>query len=141
MQVEGCRPVGRPRRRWRDCVAGDMREKELTDEEAGERRLQGLFNASQGTDAAENRLFGKKSPSHVIAYGVAGVQKCAPGHQKAFKVDLKKTSHASKSRLAKIERAQLQIYFAAANESNEALAYTTEAVSNESSQHGLTAEG
>ena len=39
MQVEGCRPVGRPRRRWRDCVAGDMREKELTDEEAGERMV------------------------------------------------------------------------------------------------------
>ncbi|RZF37584.1 hypothetical protein LSTR_LSTR011404 [Laodelphax striatellus] len=58
---------------------------------------------------------------------------------------LGKPSHTSKSRLAKIERAQLQIYFAAANESNEALAYTTEAVSNESSQRsngrGLRAEG
>lgn len=38
LQVEGVRGRGRPRRRWDDCIREDLREKDLSGEEALDRR-------------------------------------------------------------------------------------------------------
>ena len=37
MEVEGRRRRGRPKRRWRDCLEGDFREKSISGDEYAER--------------------------------------------------------------------------------------------------------